>query len=114
MFPETKSHFVRSDFREAGFRGPYDLLLTSPPFADSEHYGSELPGPSDWKDATAAPLAEMASMVLSRDGKAAIHCGDRRGLPMSDMITNSMVLRGFVLNEVLSYGSKQSVLVFGR
>jgi len=114
MFPGRGSRFIQSDFREAKFSGPYDLLLTSPPFADSECYGAELPGPSSWTRTIMDPLAGLASRSVARGGTAAIHCGGRRGFPMAEMAAGSMGRHGFSLRETLGYGSGQSVLVFGR
>lgn len=114
MFPNCMSRFTKTDFRNIDFSGPYDLLLTSPPFANLESYGiGEVPI-SRWKTDTMDHLANLANRVISSNGSVIIHCGNRSGFCMSEIVTNSMNEHGFTLFETLSYKSKQPILVFQR
>ena len=113
--PETEVEFVNADFRKwlPTLRDGFDLLLTSPPFADSEDYGSgEMSNVSEWSSRIMEPLARLSRPLIHKGGVVAIHCQDRRGFPMLSLTVTAMEAEGFRYVRTLDYGSRQFVLIF--
>lgn len=113
---------ARTEFRACGFRdfmsstdGRFDLVLTSPPFLDTENYGiRSFSSSEEWTKEILVPLCSLSRRVLSPGGVIAIHAQDRPGSPVLSLVLAAFSGSGYVLSREFRYGRRpnQKVLVF--
>ncbi len=114
----VQSHVVCADFSEFLQQTDrrFDLLITSPPFFDTEDYGIGKSRGREWIAKVAKPLVDGTKRVLKPEGIAAIHVQDRPRVPVLSVIMASFLNAGFGLHAEHKYGRRpgQSILVFRR
>jgi 16S rRNA G966 N2-methylase RsmD len=109
--------FVCSDFSEylSETSRSFDLLLTSPPFAGTEDYGTGIISMESWIPKILQPLVSGAARVVRPGGYIAVHGQDRPSSPIL-----SAIRAGFATSKMeqiveLPYGrSGQSIIVYRR
>jgi hypothetical protein len=94
----------------------FNLILSSPPFFDTENYGSAGLKGRDWIASIAQPLVAAAERVLFPGGVAAIHAQDRPKMAVMSILVACFLGAGFEIYREHKYGKKpgQSVLVFKK
>ena len=114
----SAGEFHHCDFSEymGSTSRTFDLLLTSPPFLDTEDYGHGVKGLTGWVSSIMVPLVILSRRVLRPGGRVAIHAQDRPKVPVRSTVLSSFLSAGFVLEADHRYGKRggQSVAVFRR
>ncbi len=109
---------LRADFSE--FLGStsdrFDLILTSPPFFDTENYGVSKSRGRDWVFDIAKPLVDGAVRTLTPEGAVAIHAQDRPKTAVLSIILACFLGAGFEVACEYKYGKRpgQAVLIFKK
>jgi 16S rRNA G966 N2-methylase RsmD len=119
MSSEIPSEFVNGDFhtymRSTDRR--FDLLITSPPFFDTEDYGEG--GHHDmrtWSEHIVQPLVRGSLRVMRSGGYVIIHGQDRDKVPVLATFLTAFNIAGFDKVAEYRYGKTagQSVLILRR
>ena len=94
----------------------FDMILSSPPFFDTEDYGSEGIRGRDWVSLIAKPLVSGAERLLSENGVMAIHAQDRPKMAVLSILLACFLGAGFEIVREYKYGKKpgQSILIFKK
>jgi 16S rRNA G966 N2-methylase RsmD len=95
----------------------FDLVLTSPPFVDTEDYGSGRHGTTQaWIQSVVIPLVRGCGRVLRPGGRAAVHVQERPKVPVMTSVLSCFSGAGWAVEAEHGYGRKggQKVLVFRR
>jgi len=92
----------------------FDILMTSPPFFDTEAYGVPGSRGQGWVEHIAKPLVDGAARVLRSGGVAIIHGQDRPNLAVLSILLACFLGAGFKETASYQYGKRlgQKIIAF--